>query len=200
MNQTVCIEKTHLLFLLIIVSLIIWFFEDKKNKEKLEVSPPEPPIIKETPPEPVKQLIADQIIDDETLTARDIRASSDPFYPPWRRLPRHQYPPISIRKVMNVPTRGYTDNFQYLGNLVRKIDEKVVQLYGREEYPGSDKWEYYGYTTDANGLQFKFKISSRKNELYDGAEINLPLLDLSKGKFKLHMNDFDIPRYDPYLI
>jgi hypothetical protein len=199
MNQTICIDKTHFLLMLILICLVVWYFQEKTNKENLanHELPHAPEIIHN---DQVKQVIADQIIDDETLTARDIRASSDPFYPPWRRLPRHQYPPISIRKVMNIPTRGYTDNFQYLGNLVRKVDEKIVQLYGREEYPGSDKWEYYGYTTDSNGLQFKFKINSRKNELYDGAEINLPLLDLSKGKFKLHMNDFDIPRYDPYLI
>jgi hypothetical protein len=148
----------------------------------------------------VNQLMHDQIIDDQALTNRDIRASSDPFYPPWRRMPRHQYPPISIRRVTNVPTRGYADNFQFLGNLMRKTDEKAVQLYGREEYPGSKKWEYYGYTTDTNGLQMKFKIGNKSDEFYDGDEISLPILDTSKGRFRLHMNEFDIPRYDPHLI
>jgi hypothetical protein len=142
----------------------------------------------------------DELIDDDILKRRDIRALRDPFYPPWRRLPRHQYPPISVRRVMNIPTRGYADNFQLLGTLIRKTDEKAVQLYGREEYPGSRKWEYHGYTTDVNGLQIKFNIDNKAKELIDGEDINLPILDTSKGRFKLNLNQHDAPRYDPYSI
>lgn len=170
---------------------------DEQNRQESPL-----PIIRSSPIHDLvnDQIVNDQIINDQTLTMRDVRASSDPFYPPWRRMPRHQYPPLSVRRVLNVPSRGYTDNFQFLGNLVRKTDEKVVQLYGREEYPGSNKWEYYGHTNDSNGIQMKFKIENKRSEFYDGDEVILPMLDLSKGKFKLHMNEFDIPRYDPYLI
>jgi hypothetical protein len=136
----------------------------------------------------------------DPVLKRDMHALDDKFYPPWRRMPRHSYP-ISLRKLINIPTQGYHDNFHYMGNLIRNADEKVVQLFGREVYPGSQTYEYYGITVDPNGLQSKFTIDkNNKKELTNDDEVALKEFDTSRGKFKVHLHNIEEPRYDPYVL
>ena len=99
----------------------------------------------------------------DPLIARDIDAISNPLIAPTKRVPRHVYPVPPITRSINIPTRGAFDNYQYLGNLVRTSDEKIVKLFGRQTYPGSTKYEYYGITNDSSG-SVKVKIESTNLE------------------------------------
>ena len=81
-------------------------------------------------------------------------------------------------------------------------DEKIVKLFGRQTYPGSNKYEYYGITSDNTGgqeVKLPIVIEGDK-ELYDKDQVSIDFLDSSKGNFILYMNDYDRPRYNPFVI
>ena len=78
----------------------------------------------------------------------------------------------------------------------------MVKLFGRQIYPGSNQYEYYGITSDPTGgssVKIPIKVRGDK-ELYDKDEIDIDFLDAGVGKFILFMNDFDRPRYNPFVI
>jgi len=82
------------------------------------------------------------------------------------------------------------------------IPLEIVKLFGRETYPGSNKYEYYGLTSDnTGGSEVKIPIKvNRDSELYDKDEIDIEFLDSSKGNFILYMNEYDQPRYNPFIV
>ena len=70
-----------------------------------------------------------------------------------------------------MPTRGYPDNFQQLGILVIKdnssSDNKILRLFGRQEYPGSNRYEYYTAINSGHD-QVKVPLDIKRGvELYD---------------------------------
>lgn len=133
------------------------------------------------------------------LEDRDKQAVVNDFKPPERRLPEHAYPDQPIKNALNIPTRGLPDNYQAVGALVRKSDEKILQLYGRQKYPGSNQWEYYVAGGDSYGFPNKMPIGVRGDkELEDKQKIEVPFLDKSKGDFEVNIFNYDAPRYNPY--
>lgn len=141
----------------------------------------------------------DYIQKRQILEQRDQKVISSNTTQPTRRLPEHQYPSDNIKQIINIPTRGYPDNFQVLGVLVRKSDEKILQLYGRQKYPGSNQWEYYVVGNDSTNFKNKIPINY-DDEIYNGDNIKIDALDTSKGEFKATIYDYDVPRYNPYII
>ncbi len=135
----------------------------------------------------------------DRVTHYDYKTVYDPLTAPRRRLPRHVYPNHPLLLATDIPTRGYPDNYHYVGNLIRKTDEKIVKLFGRQTYPGSNHYEYYGIVNDKFSGDTKVQIDTNKKELMDGDEVVIDLFDSSLGPFKLYMNDIDRPRYNPYL-
>jgi hypothetical protein len=132
------------------------------------------------------------------LRKRDIRSVHDPLSPPDRRLPRHIYPSKKIKKNFNYPTRGYPDDYHMLGILSRESDEKMLKLFGRQTYPGSSQWEYYLLK---NGLEsIKIPIKKGNNLEIDNNELlDVPQLNMSRGKFKVTLYKLDAPRYNPHI-
>ena len=136
----------------------------------------------------------------DLLRIRDYKSLNDPLSAPTRRLPRHIYPVNPQDYAFDVPTQGYPDNYHYIGNLIRKEDEKIVKLFGRQTYPSSNKYEYYGITSDKNGIEIKILIKTMNNvELYDKDKIYIEFLDPALGYFILYINDLDRPRYNPFI-
>lgn len=138
-------------------------------------------------------------VNDE-LVERDRRVIYDPIKEPTRRLPRHIFNKDSIKRYINIPSRGYPDNYQLVGLLSRNADEKFLQLYGRQKYPGASQWEYYVRGKDLSGLETKIPISIHNDqEIYDNDEVDVPLLDSNKGKFKAQIYKIDTLKYNPYV-
>jgi len=82
-----------------------------------------------------------------------------------------------------------------LGLLVRKADERILKLFGRQRFPGSSQWEYY--TVDSYNMQkVPLKIEGMK-ELSNNDVVAVPWLDQGKGKFEVKIFDYDVPRYNP---
>lgn len=137
----------------------------------------------------------------DLLKIRDYKSLTDPLSAPTRRLPRHIYPTTPQDYTFDIPTQGYPDNYHYIGNLTRDSDQKIVKLFGRQTYPNSNKYEYYGITSDNNSSEIKISIKTLNNkELYDKDQIDIDFLGTSKGTFKLYMNEYDRPRYNPFII
>ena len=133
------------------------------------------------------------------LENRDRDAVFNEFRAPERRDPEHAYPTKQVKDMINLPTRGLPDNYHSVGVLVRKKDEKVLQLFGRQKYPGSSQWEYYVSGADSYGFPNKMPVVVRGDkELDDKQKIELPWLDKSKGDFEVNLYNYDVPRYNPF--
>ena len=205
--SNICLNKTSFLLGTVIVILLI-VFVNKYGINSHTTSAPAQVTEKKiiiNKSEPIQKHIDNNnhhhphkrpISRNEILYRRDQHALSNPLVAPTRRNPNYMYPPFTIP--LNIPTRGYPDSYQYLGNLRRAADEKIVKLFGRQKYRGSNEYEFYGIMSDSNGSNIKIQIDQTK-ELYDGDEIDIDFLDTSKGQFKLYINKYDEPKYDPYL-
>jgi hypothetical protein len=158
-------------------------------------------------------MVINNTIDDSiAIRQYDYGKMYDVMENPARRVPRHELPPYHFKRLIDYPTRGYPDNYTQYGTLKRvnhnhKPDGEhvhnsgpsepnfILRLLGRQEYPGSNKYEYY--TMINNGLdQIKIPIYNRKNELYDGDEIFIKELD---GRYIVSLYNYDQPKYYPDL-
>ena len=216
MSDNICIPKTYFIIIFAIFSVFTYFHtvrmtnylvvqEEKKKHEQHEQQKQreQEEEIKYTKQELEKKRAqkeyAEQDID--ILLKRDTDAVENKFKPPERRLPRHSYPKESLKRLINVPTRGYPDNYHNIGMLVRKNDEKILKLFGRQKFPGSNQWEYYIISSDSGHsiTKIPLKIPGNK-ELTNNDTIAVPWLDQSKGKFNIKIFDYDAPRYIPSVL
>ena len=192
---SICINSDNLLFLLVIIlifynsykynSLYSNLFNLSKEKER------------EKEREKEKDKEENRLSLDDEIRNRDLGVIHDITKAPERRVERHQYLTHQIQKVVNLPTRGYPDDYQMLGVLTRESDEKMLNLFGRQQYPGSDIWEYYVSDSTTN-IPIKIPVVINNNrELLEDIMINIPVFDNSKGKFKLTLYKYDTPRYLP---
>ena len=114
---------------------------------------------------------------------------SDPLLPPERTYPYMKTQMVPI----NIPTRGYPEEFQQYGVLMKNDDSgKTFSLFGRREYPGSRNYEYF-VTSSSSYNAVKIPLPDKK-EIYDGAEIPVPG---HEGQYKVKLYKLDTPRYIP---
>jgi len=134
------------------------------------------------------------------LENRDRSVLNDPLVAPERRIRTDQYPSTLINKnLINYPTRGYNENYQQLGNVIRKSDEKILQLFGRPTFPKSTQWEYY-VISGQYGYMNKIPLQIKNNkELVDGDEIIVPGMNEQNGNFIVNLLNYNTPRYNPYI-
>lgn len=135
----------------------------------------------------------------DLLEKRDRDLLDNPLIAPERRVEITRYPNRPLINKINIPTRGYPDNYQLIGLLSRKNDEKLLQLFGRPTFPGSNQYEYF-VTTNNHGFSNKIPIESKgRKEIEDGSLINIPFFDESKGDFEVKLYNYNTPRYNPYI-
>lgn len=171
--------------IIIILLFYILYLISKQNKQSV--------IIKEKP----------VIIKEKQKLISDDRDSN----PPFRTNPyfRDDYiQPTSrhnIKNYINIPTRGYPDYFRLMGILTRDADEKVLQLFGRQIYPGASTYEYYVAGRDSSGMGAKIPLDiPGDKELYNNDLIDIPQYNNQLGQFKVMIYDYDKPRYNPYVL
>lgn len=134
------------------------------------------------------------------LENRDRKTLYDNFAPPERRLPEYQYP-FNIKNIINIPSRGYPDNYQLMGIVIRDNTETAYNLYGRQTYPSSNEYEYYVQLHGYSDTNVKIPIKIKGNrEITDDQEIQIIGTNSSKGIFKVKLYNYDTPRYNPYII
>ena len=132
------------------------------------------------------------------LENRDKSVLYNPLVAPERRIQSNQYNyPLIYNNLLNYPTRGYPDNYQQLGIITRNNDEKILQLFGRPTFPGSNQWEYY-VRSEKEGFINKIPIQTKhQRELQDGDDIDVPGMNTNNGKFIVKIFNYNIPRYNP---
>ena len=128
---------------------------------------------------------------------RDRDIIYDPLVEPKRRYSQINYNNlINYKNAINIPTRGYPDEYQLIGLLSRINDEKLIQLFGRQKYRGADTWEYYVLSNEF-GSNIKIPISSRGNrELENGQHIHLKEFN---GNFEVRLYNYNEPKYIPIM-
>lgn len=135
----------------------------------------------------------------------DYHKTFDPLEDPTRRVPRHEIPPIALQATLDIPTRGYPDNYTQFGVLVKdhKHDHdhknseninQIIRLFGRQIYPGSNRYEYYTMITSGNDLIKIPVYNKRRDELYEDDIIYVKELNDS---YRVQLYKYDAPRYYP---
>jgi hypothetical protein len=202
MSDTICLPKEHYIVLFFVFTIITLYYIYSLNQKKFKLDLNNP-LTSES--EKIKEIINRPIVIPFVekrifLEKRDREVVNDDFVPPERREPEHIYPDREIKNIINVPTRGLPDNYQSVGVLVRREDEKILQLFGRQKYMGSNQWEYYVTGMDRYGFPNKMPIKVKGDkELLDKDKIELDWLDKSKGEFEVNLYNFDVPRYNPFV-
>ena len=142
------------------------------------------------------------LVETDPVLEHDYASIYDPLIGPERRAPRHLFYPDHIyeQHLIGSPSRGYPDNFTQFGVLIKEKGKpgkgnRILRLFGRQEYPGSHKYEYY--TAINSGLdQIKVPIdNNRKTELYDDDIVYIKELD---SYYKVNLHKLNQPRYSPY--
>ena len=104
-------------------------------------------------------------------------------------------------------TRGEVPNFQQVGIIFQEGDDsskKILPIYGRPTYIGSNHWLYYTTNDNYNAVKLPIEFNNKNcldeygcKELYNGENISV------KGyinSFKVELYKFNKPRYIPYII
>ena len=226
-NRDLCMSKNYFFLLLIIfIGMTIYYIKITKKKAVNEINKYKNILNKmnkseeyhineykkilnkiNTTNKPDESQINNQISDillintlpaKKLLEYRDRLVLYDPLVAPERRVDITQYP-LPILNKINIPTQGYPDNYQLVGILSRISDEKILQLFGRPTFPGSNQYEYYA-TTESNGFANKIPIETKgKREIDDGIYVKVPIFDQNKGDFQVKLYNYDTPRYNPYI-
>ena len=145
----------------------------------------------------------DSIIDNDIsqhnfIIKRDKNVFYDVFTPPERRIPEYLYPNDYVKKNINYPTRGYPEHYQLVGVVLRNSTETAYNLFGRQTFPKSNKYEYYVQSNlNDNNIKIPIKINGDK-EIEEKQIIIIPGTDITRGDFQVKLYDYDIPRYIPY--
>lgn len=143
---------------------------------------------------------------NDNIRDYDYRKIYDPLENPGRRVERHQLLTPEFQRITDIPTRGYPDNYRQIGILKVTIkdnkDEKrkirsndILKLYGRQEYPGSPKYEYYTIIESGNN-DIKIDLDIRKNEVYNGDNV---YVDIMNTHYEVELYKYDQPRYQPFI-
>jgi len=191
MNDTICLPKEHYIILFIVLTIINLYYIYSINQKNFKL---------DLNNEKNKEIINRHYIQKKNfLKKRDRKVVNDDFVAPERRDPEHVYPDREVKNIINIPSRGLPDNYHSVGVLARIQDEKILQLFGRQKYMGSNQWEYYVTGMDRYGFPNKMPIKVKGDkELYDKDKIDLDWLDKSKGQFEVNLYNFDVPRYNPF--
>lgn len=100
--------------------------------------------------------------------------------------------------MIDIPTRGYPDNYTQIGILLdtkksTSNPNNIVRLFGRQTYPGSNKYEYYITVSSGQDI-IKIPLETKRLELYDDDEIYIQELN---STYRVKLYDYDAPRYYP---
>lgn len=196
--------KDIIIIILLVISLVVIYLLFRKtfsNVEKYDYIEPNKEIL-------VKERFPEGPIANIPETGRDIIMDYDsdklinPFLEPTRRVPRQDIQPFILKQMIDIPTRGYPDSYSQLGTLVMECDNdcnsdnKILRLFGRQEYPGSYTYEYYTMINSGND-RIKVPIGRRRRELSDGDRVDVQELNRC---YIVRLHRFDAPRYYPDII
>jgi len=209
-----------LILIILVILIILTLYQFMQQQEKMEnfnrqqINQPQPLQLQQLPQSQPQlqqplvkplQLFTPPALLPDNVMQYDYRKAFDPLLDPTRRVPRHELPTLPFKRLIDFPTRGFPDNFTQTGILVsdqkckhkNNNDNKILRLFSRQEFPGSNKYEYYTSVSSGND-QIKIPIGRRRNdELYDGDDVYIEELG---QKYRVKLLSYDAPRYYPDII
>jgi hypothetical protein len=196
MYNTICLPLSHILIILCIFIGFSTIYNEKQRKENLSND-----IVPVVPQPVAPQVIEPNINADRErrsfINNRDTEVVSNIFVAPERRQPSHSYPYDHVKNQLNIPTRGYPDNYHLQGLVLRDNTETAYKLFGRQKFPGSNQYEYFVQSVmHNNDVKIPIKINGDK-EIEDGQNIMVPGTNKNIGEFKVKLYEYDAPRYIP---
>ena len=189
--DNICLPKSQLLIILIFVIILIVIYKNMTNQKNGAFNDK----ILNKLMKKINQIENDKITNnnDNNINNNEIKIKKvyyDDFHPP-EQINRH------VRNI-NIPTRGFPEDYQLKGLLLRDNTETAYNLFGRQKFPGSSQYEYYIIANmDRNHVKIPLKINGDK-EIEDGQSINVPGTNQNNGSFTVKLYDYDVPRYIPY--
>ena len=130
----------------------------------------------------------------------------NPFSPPLKQNRYFDTASSDIRGgvPINVPTRGFRDEYKQVGILTRDMGkETILPVMGRRLYTNNSKWQYYTMTDKSNSIRLPMSHNGRSctseygcDELKKG---DVVYVEGYKDAFKVTIYENSAPRYIPYL-
>jgi len=145
---------------------------------------------------------------ENSMKEFDFRNVRDVFVPPIKRPSESVVMPVITNPQYNIYTRGYPGKYSWMGILINVTepsdnasfsqDNKIIKLFGKQQYPGSTQYKYY-VTINTGNDQTKINLDKEiyKRELYDDDIVVINELGMS---FKVKMNDSNWLEYSPYVV
>ena len=199
--DNICLPKSQLLVILIFVIILIVIYKNMTNQKNGSFNDK----ILNKLMKKINQIENDKITNNNEINNQknneinnkinnnEIKIKKvyyDDFHPP-EQINRH------VRSI-NIPTRGFPEDYQLKGLLLRDNTETAYNLFGRQKFQGSSQYEYYIIANmDRNHVKIPLKINGDK-EIEDSQTINVPGTNQNNGSFTVKLYDYDVPRYIPY--
>jgi len=109
------------------------------------------------------------------------------------------------RVPVNIPTRGWNENYQQYG--VISQGDKILPIYGRPLWKGSNKWNYYTNTDSFQSVKLPVFFKGRDcqddtvgcDEIFDNDNVSVPQYG-KDNDFKATVYKYDKPRYIPWVL
>jgi hypothetical protein len=195
--DNIWLTKSHLLLILIFVIILVVIYKNLTNQKNGTFNDK----ILNKLMKKINQIENDKVTNNNEIINNKInneinneikvkKVYYDDFHPP-EQINRH------VRSI-NIPTRGFPEDYQLKGLLLRDNTETAYNLFGRQKFPGSSQYEYYIIANmDRNHVKIPLKINGDK-EIEDSQIINVPGTNQNNGSFTVKLYDYDVPRYIPY--
>lgn len=184
--NTFCLDEDYILKVFIILGLVIFIiYHLNKNNENENDENDLPLVINNDKKK--DRIIINNIIDDDEKNLLE---------PPGRKY-------FSSGVPINIRTRGKPNNYSQVGILTSQNNpDKILPLFGRQTYRGSNLWNYYS-ATDSH-LATKIPIQTNKNcidthgcsEINNGDTINL---SNTSENFNVQLYPYNELQYIPYV-
>lgn len=162
------------------------------------------------------------VVEKPAPAAQPILQQQDPRFAPLS--PERSYgappdlrgfpsPPIAAGEgpiPINIPTRGYPDQFQQVGVLTApggsetsaSPNRTILPLFGRKLLTNRDRWNYYTRTDGLNPVQVPVQFKRRNcdddtgcEEIMEGDSVGVPILGQS---YVANVYRYSTPRYIPF--
>ena len=151
-----------------------------------------------------KQLLNQKYYNEQVyrfIKNRDEKALYDPLSPPEQRVEQQQFIYLDDKLDVNISTHGYPDRYQMIGLLSKNTSEtnmtdKHYLLFGRRTYPNSPQWEYYIMGKDNGGLEYKFPLDTKNQEILDNSSIMVPI---ENTMYQVKLYNYDQYKYNPFV-
>ena len=207
--NTFCITDTLIYVIVILAAIILVSMYNNRSTERSVVHAIQDSNVRLF--RSLKSVVSDMFNLNLSTVSFNKRAT-DPLQPPERTTPLF-FKTVDINKQtslgipINVETRGRAVNYQQVGVLIQNgvsgDNKKILPLYGKPTYSGSQNWNYYTSSDSYHSMKVAVTNNNKSctqeygcSEIYDGDLVNIEGYD---SQFKASIYKLDKPKYIPYV-